>query len=158
MDLLVNEGRLAEVLLVEDNPLDVELTVEAFSDARLAVNLHHVEDGEACLAFLRKQGEYADRPTPDLILLDMNMPRLNGREVLAEIVKDEALRSLPVVVLTTSSNEKDILDMYNLRCSSYLVKPVDFDKFKQVIQQLQEHWFSLVVLPRRHAQPNSPQA
>lgn len=149
MDQLINQGRLAEILLVEDNPLDVELTVEAFNDARFAVNLHHVEDGEACLDFLRKKGEYAHRPTPDLILLDMNMPRLNGREVLAEIVQDEALRSLPVVVLTTSTSEKDILDMYKLRCSGYLVKPVDFEKFKQVVQQLQEHWFSLVVLPPR---------
>ncbi len=140
-------SRPAEVLLVEDNDNDVIITRRGFTDAKLAVNLHHVENGEKCMAFLRKEAPYADAPTPDLILLDLNMPVMDGREVLSEIVKDEQLRKLPVVILTTSSAESDILTMYNLRCSSYIVKPVDFNQFQRVVQQLSDYWFALVVLP-----------
>lgn len=140
-------SRLAEVLLVEDNDNDVVLTREGFRKAKFVVNLHHARDGEECMAFLRKQREYANAPTPDLILLDLNMPRKDGREVLAEIADDDTLRHLPVVILTTSAEEQEILRMYKLRCSSYIVKPVDFDQFLRVIQLISDYWFTVVVLP-----------
>ncbi len=145
--MFATDGRPAEVLLVEDNDNDMFITRKGFEEAKLALNLHHVENGQECMAFLRKDGQYADAPTPDLVLLDLNMPVMDGREVLAEIVKDEQLRKLPVVILTTSNGERDILDMYNLRCSSYIVKPVDFTQFQRVIQQLSDYWFTVVVLP-----------
>jgi len=113
-------GRPAEVLLVEDNDDDVFLTRKSLENASLAVNLYHVENGQECMAFLLKQGSYADKPTPDLILLDLNMPVMDGREVLAEIVNHEQLCKLPVVILTTSEAEADVLNMYKLRCSSYI--------------------------------------
>jgi len=141
------DGRSVEVLLVEDNEDEMFITRKGFEDVKLDLNLHHVENGQECMAFLRKDGQYADAPTPDLILLDLNMPVMDGREVLAEIVKDEQLRKLPVVILTTSNGERDILDMYNLRCSSYIVKPVDFRQFQRVIQQLSDYWFTVVDLP-----------
>jgi CheY-like chemotaxis protein len=140
-------NRAAEILLVEDNDNDVALTRESFKRCKILVNLHHVNDGEDCMAFLRKQGEYATAPTPDLILLDLNMPRMDGREVLAEIVADETLSSIPVVVLTTSSDEMEVLKMYKLRCSSYIVKPLDFDQFLQAVRLIAEYWFTVVVLP-----------
>ena len=143
----IDEGRLANILLVEDNEDDVLLMKLAFKRARLLINLSHVQDGEECMAFLRKQKRYADAPTPDLILLDLNMPRKDGREVLAEVSADESLRHLPVVILTTSSEEQEILKMYRLRASSYIVKPVDFDQFMRVIRSLHEYWFTVVVLP-----------
>ena len=139
--------RSAVVLLVEDNQSDVLLTREAFKRSKLSVDLRDVQDGEECMAFLRKQGEYADAPTPDIILLDLNMPRMDGREVLAELSADEKLRQLPVVILTTSSEEQSILKMYKLRCSSYIVKPVDFFQFVRVVQSFTDYWFSVVVLP-----------
>jgi len=141
------DSRVAEILLVEDNEDDVFLTREAFDAARLRVNLHHVENGEKCMQFLRKQGPYAKVPTPDLILLDLHMPIMDGREVLAEIVKDDKLRHLPVVVLTTSYEAKDIEQMYSLRCNSYITKPIDFNNFVQAISQLAGYWLTLVVLP-----------
>ncbi len=140
-------GRPAEILLVEDNENDVLLMQHGFRKSRLVVNLHHVRDGEECMEFLRKTGAYENAPTPDLILLDLNMPRMDGREVLAELVRDERLRHLPVVILTTSSEEREILDMYKLRCSSYIVKPVDFEQFLRVIQLVSDYWFTVVVLP-----------
>jgi len=140
-------GRVAEILLVEDNENDVVLTRHGFRKSNLAVNLHHVEDGVECMAFLRKEGKYADVPTPDLILLDLNMPRMDGREVLAEMVQDKVLRRLPVVILTTSSDEQEILSMYDLRCSSYIVKPVDFTQFQRVLSVFADYWFTVVVLP-----------
>ena len=138
--------RPAEILLVEDNDNDVELTRQGFKRSKLLLNLHRAKDGEECMAFLRKQGQYAGVPTPDLILLDLNMPRMDGREVLAAMVADEALCHLPVVVLTTSSQEEEVLKMYKLRCSSYIIKPVDFDQFLQAIRSLAEYWFTVVVL------------
>jgi two-component system, chemotaxis family, response regulator Rcp1 len=141
--------RPAEILLAEDNENDVELTRQGFKRSKLLLNLHHVRDGEECLAFLRKQGKYADVPTPDLILLDLNMPRVDGREVLAEMVKDESLNGIPVVVLTTSANDEEILKMYKLRCSSYIVKPVDFEQFLRVVRSVAEYWFTVVVVPTR---------
>jgi CheY-like chemotaxis protein len=109
--------------------------------------LHHVKDGEECMAFLRKQGKYANVATPDVILLDLNMPRMDGREVMTEMVADETLCHIPVVVLTTSAQDEEIFKMYKLRCSSYIVKPVDFEKFLQVIRSFANYWFTVVVLP-----------
>ena len=141
--------RGAEILLVEDNPDDVFFTREAFDSARVRVNLHHVDNGVKCLQFLRKQNEYADVPSPDLILLDMHMPLMNGAEVLNAIVHDEQLCDIPVVVLTTSSEAADTHKMYKLRCNAYLTKPVNFDNFTKAIEQLSEFWFNLVLLPPR---------
>lgn len=143
----VAKTRVAEILLVEDNEDDVFLTREAFEAAHLRVNLHHVDNGEKCLQFLRKQGPYADAATPDLILLDMHMPVMDGYEVLSEIVKDAKLHHLPVVVLTTSYEAEDIRKMYGLRCSSYITKPVDFDSFTKAISQLAGYWLTVVVVP-----------
>lgn len=148
--------RPAEILLVEDNENDVILTRQAFQQAKLAVSLHHVQDGEQCMAFLRKQGLYAAVPTPDIILLDLNMPRMDGREVLTAISTDEKLRHLPVVILTTSSAEQEILKMYQLRCSSYIVKPVDFDQFVGVIQRFSDYWLTVVVLPSLPGEARTP--
>jgi len=139
--------RPAVILLVEDNDNDVELSREGFRMSKLVVDLHHVKDGEECMAFLRKKAAYAAAPTPDIILLDLNMPRMDGREVLTEISRDENLRHLPVVILTTSQEEREILKMYQLRCSSYIVKPVDFDQFLRVIQSFSDYWLTVVVLP-----------
>lgn len=147
MNIPLSGARPAEILLVEDNENDVELTYLSFKNSKVAVNLHHAKDGEACMAFLRKQGEYATVPTPDLILLDLNMPRMNGREVMMAIAADERLCQLPVVILTTSQGEEEILKMYKLRCSSYIVKPVDFDQFVHVVHTLTNYWFAVVVLP-----------
>lgn len=143
----LDHGRPAEILLVEDNDNDVELTRIGFKRTHLSINLHHVPDGVECMAFLHKEGQYAGVPTPDLILLDLNMPRMNGREVLEAISQDDGLRHLPVVVLTTSDAESDVLSSYKLRCSSYIVKPVDFENFARVVQSLTDYWFTLVVLP-----------
>lgn len=140
-------GRPAVILLVEDNKVDVILTRRSFKRAKLSVNLHHVENGEQCMAFLRKEGKYADAPTPDLILLDLNLPIMDGREVLTELAKDDKLNHLPVVVLTTSKDERDVLAMYKLRCSAYITKPVDFKRFQEVIEKMSAFWFTVVVLP-----------
>jgi chemotaxis family two-component system response regulator Rcp1 len=142
-------SRPAEILLAEDNENDVELTRQAFKKGNLVLNLHHLKDGEECLAFLRKQGKYSNALTPDLILLDLNMPKMDGREVLAEMVADKALNDIPVVVLTTSANEEEILKMYKLRCSSYIIKPVDFEQFLHVVRLIAEYWFTVVALPSR---------
>ncbi len=143
----VARSRPAEILLVEDNEDDVLLTRESFNIAKFAVKLHHVENGKECMAFLRKEGKYADMPMPDLVLLDLNMPVMSGHEVLRQIVKDENLQHLPVVILTTSESDQDVLAMYKLRCSSYITKPVDFDKFQTIISHLNMYWFTVVVLP-----------
>ncbi|MDF1813418.1 MAG: response regulator [Verrucomicrobiales bacterium] len=143
------QGRPAEILLVEDNDDDVFITRKGLEAAKLAVNLNRVENGRECMDFLRKKNGYEDVPTPDLILLDLNMPIMDGREVMAEIAKDKDLCKLPVVVLTTSTADNDLLDMYHLRCSSYIKKPVDFDQFKKVIHLLGDYWFNVVILPTR---------
>ena len=144
-------SRPAEVLLAEDNENDVELTRQGFKRCKLLLNLHHVKDGVECMAFLRKQGKYTAAPTPDLLLLDMNMPLMDGREVLVEMVADETLNAIPIVVLTTSSQDEEILKMYKLGCSSYIVKPVDFDQFLDVVRSIAEYWFTIVVLPATRA-------
>jgi two-component system response regulator len=148
LSTLLERGRPAEILLVEDNDNDVELTRIGFERAKFAVNLHHVSDGEECMAFLRKEGRFRDMPMPDLLLLDLNMPRMNGRQVMEEISRDDKLKHLPIVVLTTSEAESDVLAAYKLRCSSYLVKPVAFENFAKTVQSLAGYWFSLVVLPK----------
>lgn len=150
----ISGGRPAEVLLAEDSEDDVELTRQGFRRAKLLVNLHCVKDGEECLAFLRHQGAYVDAPTPDLLLLDLKMPKIGGREVLAEMMADERLKSIPIVILTTSEQHDEILRMYKMRCSSYIVKPVDFDQFLTVVRGIAEYWFTVVVLPK--AAPNAP--
>ena len=147
MSNMLMRGRPAEILLVEDNDNDVELMRIGFRRAKFAVNLHHVANGEECMKFLRNQSEFAQAPTPDIVLLDLNMPRMDGREVLAAIVADPLLCQLPVVVLTTSDSQEDLLASYKLRCSSYIVKPVDFDQSARVVQGISEYWFTLVVLP-----------
>jgi two-component system, chemotaxis family, response regulator Rcp1 len=147
MSSALSNSRPAEILLAEDNENDVELIRMGFKKSKLLINLHHVKDGEECMAFLRKQGKYADVATPDVILLDLNMPRMDGREVMTEMVADETLCYIPVVVLTTSAQDEEILKMYKLRCSSYIVKPVDFEKFLQVIRSFANYWFTVVVLP-----------
>ena len=145
----VAAARPAEILLAEDNEDDVLITRRAFRQAKLAVNLHHVENGEECLAFLRKQGRYAQAPTPDLLLLDLNMPVMGGREVMSAIHADESLSRQPVVILTTSRAERDLIDMYELRCSSYIAKPVDFAQFQALIDSICDYWFTVVILPPR---------
>lgn len=143
----VANSRTAEILLVDDSEDDVFLTREAFAAASLRVNLNHVDNGEKCLQYLRREGVYAGAPVPDLILLDMHMPVMGGYEVLAEIVRDDSLRHFPVVVLTTSYEAADIRKMYELRCNSYITKPIDFDNFVKMIAQLSGYWLTVVVVP-----------
>jgi CheY-like chemotaxis protein len=138
-----------DVLLVEDDPGDVLMTREAFEEHKLRNTLHVVTDGVQAVSFLRREGEYADAPRPGLILLDLNLPRKDGREVLAEIKADEALRSIPVVVLTTSEAEEDVLRSYDLHANAYVTKPVDFEQFISVIRQIDEFFVSVVKLPPR---------
>ena len=138
-----------DILLVEDDPGDVVLTTEALHSSKLTNVVHVVENGELAMKFLRRQSPYEDAPRPDLVLLDLNLPRMDGREVLAEIKSDPALRSIPVVVLTTSKAEEDILRSYDLHANAYVTKPVDFERFVQVIQQIDEFFISVVRLPNR---------
>ncbi len=139
--------RPAEILVADDNESDVVLTRQAFKSSKLLHNLHHVANGEECMTFLRRQGKYSDAPSPDLLLLDLNMPRMDGREVLAEIVADKTLSAIPVVVLTTSNEDEEILKLYRLRCSSYVIKGISFEQFLRSVRVLAEYWFTVVVLP-----------
>ena len=140
--------RVIEVLLVEDNLGDVELTTLALEESRLSINLSVVGDGAAALDFLHRQHQqYANAPHPDLILLDLNLPKKSGYEVLAAIKADQALKRIPVVVLTTSQAEEDILKAYNLYASGYISKPARFDRFVEVIQSIEDFWFATVRLP-----------
>jgi CheY-like chemotaxis protein len=138
-----------EVLLVEDDPGDVLMTREAFTDNKVRNRLTVVSDGEEALSYLRREGPYADAVRPDLILLDLNLPRRDGREVLAEIKGDEALHSIPVVVLTTSQSDEDILRSYQLHANAYVTKPVDFDQFIKVVRQIDDFFLTVVKLPPR---------
>src|SRR3954471_22832010 len=138
-----------EVLLVEDDPGDVLMTQEAFDEHKVSNRLSVVSDGAEALLYLRREGKYADAVRPDLILLDLNLPRRDGREVLEEIKKDDELRRIPVVVLTTSAADEDILRSYQLHANAYVTKPVDFDRFIAVIRQIDEFFVSVVKLPRR---------
>jgi CheY-like chemotaxis protein len=137
-----------EVLLVEDDPGDVLLIQEAFEDNKVRNRLHCVSDGVDALRFLRREDEFADAPRPDLILLDLNLPRMDGREVLAEVKTDEQLQQIPVVVLTTSKLEEDVLRSYKLHANAYVTKPVDFDRFIEVVRQIDEFFVTVVKLPR----------
>jgi CheY-like chemotaxis protein len=143
------DGRQIEILLVEDDPGDVVMTREAFQDYKIRNQLHVVNDGSEAMAFLRQEGEFADRPRPDLVLLDLNLPRMDGREVLQAIKSDPELASIPVVVLTTSENEDDVLRSYSLHANAYVTKPVDFERFIEVVRQIDEFFVSVVRLPRR---------
>jgi len=136
-----------EILLVEDNPGDVRLTQEAFKDAKVVNHLHVTPDGVEALAFLRKQGQYEQAVRPDIVLLDLNLPKKDGREVLAEIKADSDLKRIPVVILTTSEAEKDILQTYNLHANAYITKPVDLDQFIVVVKSIEDFWLSIVKLP-----------
>jgi two-component system response regulator len=136
------------ILMVEDNPDDVDLTREALKDAKVCNQLHVVQDGVEAMAFLRREGKYTGAPHPDIILLDLNLPRKDGREVLAEVKSDENLKRIPVVVLTTSQAEEDIMKAYNLHVNCYITKPVDFDQFIKVVKSIEEFWFSVVKLPK----------
>jgi len=136
-----------EILLVEDSPADVDLTREALEDAKVRNHLSVVADGVEALAFLRREGRYADAPRPDLILLDLNLPKKDGREVLAEIKADPALRRIPVVVLTTSEAEQDILRSYDLHANCYITKPVDLEAFIEVVRSIEGFWLAIVRLP-----------
>jgi CheY-like chemotaxis protein len=140
--------RPIEVLLVEDSEGDIRLTKEAFLDADVRVNLSVARDGEQAMAFLRRQGQYANAPQPSLILLDLNMPRKDGREVLAELKSDPELKMIPVVVLTTSDAESDVSKSYGLHANGYVTKPVDLGKFLDVIHRIEDFWLDLVRLPR----------
>ena len=136
-----------EILLVEDNPGDVELTREALHDGKIHTNLSVAPDGVEALAFLRREGKYGGAPRPDLILLDLNLPRKDGRAVLAEIKEDRALRHIPVVVLTSSQAEQDIVRAYDLHANCYVTKPVDLDQFITIVRSIEQFWFSVVKLP-----------
>ncbi|WP_213282354.1 MULTISPECIES: response regulator [Cellulomonas] len=146
---MARTGKVIDVLLVEDDPGDVLMTREAFEDNKVANRLQVVSDGVSALAFLRKEGEHADAPTPDLVLLDLNLPRMDGREVLEAMKNDEALRSIPVVVLTTSEAEEDVVRSYSLHANAYVTKPVDFDRFIEVVRQIDEFFVEVVRLPQR---------
>lgn len=142
-----NLGRPIEILLVEDSPSDALLTKEALRQGKVSNTLHHVEDGVDALAFLRKEGEYADVPRPDVILLDLNLPRMSGQEVLKEIRADESLKCLPVIILTTSDDERDVLAAYGECANCYITKPVDMSQFVATMQALDSFWLTWVTLP-----------
>lgn len=142
-------ARVCEILLVEDNPADARLTREALSEGRMLNRLHHVKDGIEALQFLRGEDAFADAPTPDVILLDLNLPRKDGRQVLSEMKQDPRLRTIPVVVLTTSEAESDILRSYELHANCYITKPVELDKFITIVQSIESFWLAIVKLPNQ---------
>jgi chemotaxis family two-component system response regulator Rcp1 len=148
MESIGTDAAAIEVLLVEDSPGDVRLTREAFKDAKVHINLHVAMDGAQAMTFLERTGEYADAPRPDLILLDLNLPKKDGREVLAEIKESPTLMSIPVVILTTSASEADILRSYRLHANCYITKPVGLDGFLNVVRSIDSFWLSVVKLPR----------
>jgi chemotaxis family two-component system response regulator Rcp1 len=148
MELIGTDATAIEVLLVEDSPGDVRLTREAFKDAKVHIKLHVASDGAKAMAFLKRKGEYANVPRPDLILLDLNLPKKDGREVLEEIKEDPRLKTIPVVVLTTSSSEADVLRSYQLHANCYITKPVGLEGFLTVVKSIDSFWLSVVRLPR----------
>lgn len=145
----MTEGKPIEILLIEDNPGDARLAIEALRDAKVHNNLSWVGNGEEALHFLRKEGKYAQSARPDLILLDLNLPRKDGREVLGDIKADNNLKRIPVVVLTTSQAEEDILRVYNLNANCYISKPVDLDQFIKVVKTIEDFWLSIVKFPSK---------
>ena len=144
-----NNTEPIEILLVEDNPGDARLAVEALKDSKIRNNLYHVKDGVEAMDFLRRRREFAGVAVPDLVLLDLNLPRKDGREVLAEIKEDPELKLIPVVVLTTSEAERDLIKTYDLHANAYVVKPIDLDRFIEVVQAIEDFWFAIVKLPPR---------
>ncbi len=143
----INGETAVQILLVEDNPGDARLTEEALREAKVRNTLNHVENGIEALAFLRREGKYADAPRPDLVFLDLNLPRMGGREVLREIKNDPDLKRIPVVILTSSGAEQDILSTYQLHANCYITKPVDMQGFLTVVKSVENFWFSVVKLP-----------
>ena len=144
---MVERNGPIEILLVEDNPGDVRLTKEALKEGKVYSNLHTVKDGVEAMEFLRRQGKYSSVPRPDIILLDLNLPKKDGREVLQEIKTDETLKRIPVVVLTTSKAEEDVVRTYNLHANCYVTKPVDLEKFMVVVKTIDSFWLTVVTLP-----------
>ncbi|MBM4446486.1 MAG: response regulator [Chloroflexi bacterium] len=144
-------GKPIEILLVEDNPGDVRLTQEALKDGKVLNSLHVVNDGVEAMAFLRREGKYVDAARPDLILLDLNLPKKDGREVLAEIKEDHALRRIPVVILTVSKTEEDIIKTYDLHANCYITKPLDLDRFIEVVRAIEDFWLAIVKLPPKES-------
>jgi CheY-like chemotaxis protein len=145
------DGRVIEILMVEDNEGDARLAREALRDCKIRNALHHVWDGEEALAFLRRHGQYADAPQPDLILLDLNLPRMDGSEVLAEIKEDAELKHIPVVILTTSSADADVIRSYNRHANCFITKPIDMVEFLKVVTAIQDFWLTIVTLPAARA-------
>jgi CheY-like chemotaxis protein len=143
-----SHGNLVEILLVEDNPGDVRLTREAMKEGKMRNNLSVAEDGVEAMAFLRREGKYADAPRPDVVLLDLNLPRKNGRTVLEEIKADPDLRRIPVVILTSSKAEEDILDSYDSHANCYVTKPGDLEQFIEVVKSIEGFWVQIVKLPK----------
>jgi chemotaxis family two-component system response regulator Rcp1 len=143
----LSQSKPIEILLVEDSPSDAALTIEALKAGKIANRLSHVEDGVDAMDFLRRRGKYADAERPDLIMLDLNLPRMDGRDVLAEIKNDPDLKIIPIIVLTTSRSDKDILKSYQLNANCYITKPVDFDHFIEVVKSIENFWLTVVTLP-----------
>jgi chemotaxis family two-component system response regulator Rcp1 len=149
MKIVQGKNVLTDVLLVEDSPGDVRLTQEAFRDANGSVNLHVATDGADAMAFLRRQGTHFDAPRPDLILLDLNLPKMDGREVLAHIKEDFILKTIPTVILTTSDAESDVIKSYQLQANCYLSKPVELDEFENLVRSINDFWLTKATLPQQ---------
>jgi two-component system, chemotaxis family, response regulator Rcp1 len=149
MKAIAGDGMPIEVLLVEDSPGDVRLTQEAFRGANRSIHLHVVSDGVEAMAFLRREGTYIDKPRPDIVLLDLNLPRMDGREVLAHIKEDDSLKTIPIVILTTSDSEADIVKCYQLQANCYLSKPVQLDAFESLVTSINDFWLTKVKLPQQ---------
>jgi len=144
----ISETRPIEILLVEDSPSDTALTIEALKGGKVVNRLNHVEDGVEALAYLRREGKYSNAGKPDLIMLDLNLPRKDGREVLEELKSDPVLKTIPVIVLTTSRSDKDILRSYELHANCYITKPVEFSNFLDVVRSIEQFWLTVVTLPQ----------
>jgi two-component system, chemotaxis family, response regulator Rcp1 len=149
MKAIAGDGTPMEVLLVEDSPGDVRLTQEAFRDANPSIHLHVVSDGVEAMAFLRREETYVHKPRPDIILLDLNLPRMDGREVLAHIKEHDSLKTIPIVILTTSDSEADIVKCYQLQANCYLSKPVQLDAFESLVKSINDFWLTKVKLPQQ---------
>jgi two-component system, chemotaxis family, response regulator Rcp1 len=143
----VKSAEPIKILLVEDQPADVRLTEEVLKQGKVVNDLYAVEDGESAMRFLRREGEFADAPVPDLVILDLNLPRMDGKEVLQEIKGDPGLRQIPVLMLTTSAAERDIVDAYASHVNAYITKPIDLDEFVAVVSSIKQFWLSIVRLP-----------
>lgn len=148
---MTTSARPVDILLIEDNQTDVLLTREALSDSKLLNTLHVVSDGDAAMRFLRRQDEFAGAPRPDLVLLDLNLPRKDGREVLAELKADASLRTIPIIILTVSLHDEDVARAYGMHANCYIKKPVSFDEFTRIIRTIEHFWFAVVTLPEERA-------